>query len=205
MRHVELRLVAELMKNSRRSDRELAKTIGTSQPTVSRMIKRLEKEGIIKEYTAIPDFRKLGFEIMAIIMFKLRGISDEELEELHRAARELDKQERRPYLLIMDGHGLGKDLVLISFHKTYSDYASYVESAKELARSKMKAYMNMDDLEGFLIDLNYENHYQPITFSKMAAYLQTIKSEKENQSPFTRSTRKGRIASRETKKSRILT
>jgi DNA-binding Lrp family transcriptional regulator len=49
LREVELRLISELMKNSRKSDRELARTIGTSQPTVTRTRNRLEKEGYIKE------------------------------------------------------------------------------------------------------------------------------------------------------------
>ena len=66
MKDTELKLVSELMKNSRRSDRELARLIGVSQPTVSRMIKNLEKEGIIQEYTMIPDMIKLGIEIVAI-------------------------------------------------------------------------------------------------------------------------------------------
>lgn len=38
MKDVELSLVAELLKDSRRSDRELAKAIGVSQPTVSRLM-----------------------------------------------------------------------------------------------------------------------------------------------------------------------
>ena len=66
MKELERRLIAELIRNSRRSDRELAKAVGCSQPTVSRMIKRLEKEGYIKEYTMIPDFHRLGYEIMAL-------------------------------------------------------------------------------------------------------------------------------------------
>jgi len=59
MKNVEWKLISELMKDSRRSDRELAQAIGVSQPTVSRTIKKLEKEGYIKEYTIIPDFHKL--------------------------------------------------------------------------------------------------------------------------------------------------
>ncbi|MGD0029286.1 MAG: winged helix-turn-helix transcriptional regulator [Candidatus Bathyarchaeia archaeon] len=174
MKEVELKLLQELMKNSRRSDRDLAKAVGVSQPTISRTIKKLEEQGVIKEFTIIPDFGKLGFELMAVIMYKLRAISPEELDELHRAARELDKEERRPYLLVMEGSGMGKNLVVVSFHKTYSDYASYMRIMKEAASSGMKAYMNMDDVEGFLIDLNFKKHYQPITFSKMAAHLQKM-------------------------------
>ena len=66
VKDVELKLVSELIKNSRRSDRELARVLGLSQPTVGRMIKKLEKEGIIQGYTMIPDMNKLGIEIVAI-------------------------------------------------------------------------------------------------------------------------------------------
>jgi hypothetical protein len=72
----------------------------------------------------------------------------------------------------MDGIGLGKELVVISFHKDYGDYAAYMRDVKEAASSKMKAYVNMEDIEGFLIDLNYKDHYQPLTFSRVAAHLQ---------------------------------
>ena len=60
------RLLRELLKNSKRSDRELAKVLGVSQPTITRIRHKLEQEGVIRDYTIIPDFKKLGFEIMAI-------------------------------------------------------------------------------------------------------------------------------------------
>ena len=72
MKEIELKLLSELMKNSRRSDRDLAKAIGVSQPTVTRIRSRLEKEGYIKEYTMIPDFSRLGYEILALTLIKLR-------------------------------------------------------------------------------------------------------------------------------------
>jgi DNA-binding Lrp family transcriptional regulator len=173
LKNIELELIAELMKNSRRSDRELAKKIGVSQPTVSRMIQRLEKEGVIKEYTMIPDFGKIGFNLMSIITFKLKPISTGELHELHRAAGELDNQERRPYLMIMEGMGLGKNLAVLSFYKDYGDYATHIRNIKNAASSSMKAYMDVEGTEGFLIDLNCKDHYQPITFSRIGANLQT--------------------------------
>lgn len=85
MKDIELKLLSELMKNSRRSDRELAKAIGTSQPPVSRMISRLEKEGVIKEYTMIPDFSKVGLEIMALTFIKFeQPLKEEKLKNLER-------------------------------------------------------------------------------------------------------------------------
>jgi Lrp/AsnC family leucine-responsive transcriptional regulator len=62
LREIELRVLSELIKNSRISDRELGKKLRMSQPTVSRIRNKLENEGYIKEYTLIPDFQKLGYE-----------------------------------------------------------------------------------------------------------------------------------------------
>ncbi len=55
LKEIERRMLSELVKNSRRSDRELAKAIGTSQPTATRIRTKLEKEGYVKEYTSIPN------------------------------------------------------------------------------------------------------------------------------------------------------
>jgi Lrp/AsnC family transcriptional regulator for asnA, asnC and gidA len=60
VKDIELKLISELMKNSRRSDRALAKVLKTSQPMVTRTRARLEREGYLREYTVIPDFHKLG-------------------------------------------------------------------------------------------------------------------------------------------------
>jgi len=54
-------LLLELLKDSKRSDREIAKVLGVSQPTITRMRQRLVKEGAIKEFTVIPDFVRMGF------------------------------------------------------------------------------------------------------------------------------------------------
>ena len=66
-------ILYELIKNSNRSDHELSKVIGISQPTVTRLRNQLEKEGYIKEYTIIPDFKKMGYSIMAIFCIKYKA------------------------------------------------------------------------------------------------------------------------------------
>ena len=48
MKPVMLKLVSELFRNSRKSDREMARKLGVSQPTVSRMRGKLESEGMIQ-------------------------------------------------------------------------------------------------------------------------------------------------------------
>src|SRR3989304_9887091 len=64
-------LLQELVKNSKRSDRDLAKILGVSQPTLTRMRKRLERDSYILDYTAIPNMTKLGFEITAFTFFDI--------------------------------------------------------------------------------------------------------------------------------------
>lgn len=51
-----IRLLREMLKNSKRSDREIAKSLEVSQPTVTRTRARLEKE-YLETYTVIPDFQ----------------------------------------------------------------------------------------------------------------------------------------------------
>ena len=58
------------MKNSRRSDRELAKATGSSQPTTTRLRTKLEKESYIREYMMIPNFSKIGYDIMALSYYE---------------------------------------------------------------------------------------------------------------------------------------
>ena len=72
MKKNEMRLLVELIKNCSRSDRKLAKVLGTSQPTVTRMRNKLAKEGFIQEFTVIPDFVKMGFEIVAVTLTKTK-------------------------------------------------------------------------------------------------------------------------------------
>jgi DNA-binding Lrp family transcriptional regulator len=86
LKDVELKLISELMKDSRRSDRELASVLNVSQPTVSRTRERLVNEGYVREFTAIPDFQKLGFEIASIILVSLRkSLSERRLRKLGRS------------------------------------------------------------------------------------------------------------------------
>jgi DNA-binding Lrp family transcriptional regulator len=42
-KEAEVNLIVELMKNSKKSDRELARAIGVSQPTITRLRGRLER------------------------------------------------------------------------------------------------------------------------------------------------------------------
>lgn len=63
----DMKILKNLMVNSRLSSRQLALNLGMSTVTVLSRIKKLEKEKIIKGYTAIIDHEKLGYGLTAII------------------------------------------------------------------------------------------------------------------------------------------
>jgi DNA-binding Lrp family transcriptional regulator len=64
---IDKKLLAELLINSNRSSRELARAIGVSAATVINHVQRLESAGIITDYTVMLDFERLGFELTVIM------------------------------------------------------------------------------------------------------------------------------------------
>ena len=151
LKDVEVRLVAELMKNSRRSDRELARIIGVSQPTVGRMIKRLEHTGVIKEYTMVPDFKRLGYKIMGVSLLGLQSpLSKKQYEKFSKATSEIEDSVPHPSMMGVNGMGNDKNRLFISFYDDYSDYSRETRFVKELP------YAKVDSIESFLVDLYEE-------------------------------------------------
>ena len=61
------KIMNALMDDSRLSYRQVAARVGFSVATIMNRIKALEKAGIIKEYTCVVDYDKLGFDIDVII------------------------------------------------------------------------------------------------------------------------------------------
>ena len=115
-----LSLLLELLRDSKRSDRELAKVLGVSQPTVSRMRSRLVKQGIIREFTVIPDFTKMGYELMAVTCTKTRM----KPELLERATK--STMAKPSVIFAARAEGMGKNGVMISIHKDYTDFSDFL-------------------------------------------------------------------------------
>jgi DNA-binding Lrp family transcriptional regulator len=172
MKDVKLKLLSELIKNSKRSDRDLAKIIGVSQPTITRTRARLEKEGYIKEYTMIPDFSRLGFELLALTFVHYsKAITSEEYDKVKKAASEVEKQYPHSTLMAMSGTGFGYERVFVTFHESYSSFAKMIGMVRQLPCKSVA------DIQSFLIPLTGEKHYQPLTFLAIANYLLNIKKK----------------------------
>jgi DNA-binding Lrp family transcriptional regulator len=173
MKDVELKLVIELLKNSHRSDRELARAIGVSQPTLSRTREKLEKQGMIKEYTIIPDYPQLGFTLMSITFTKMKGpFSKEILDDLKKRVRNT-MNEKHPSALILGNRGMGcnADYVAIAFHKDYSEYSKFMTDIKEFPS------VNIDETKSFIVDLDEKDQAQPLSFHHLAGYLAKTKED----------------------------
>jgi len=160
LKDVELRLISELIKDSRRSDRELAKAIGVSQPTVSRVRLRLEKEGMI-EYSASPNLAKLGFEILAIVLGRRN----------YQKHPEIDIQKAKNYardhpniLFSASGNGLGYDRISVSVHRDFSDYSRFMQELEA-------EWAGIMDVDSFLINLKGDDVVQPMSFKQLAEWL----------------------------------
>jgi DNA-binding Lrp family transcriptional regulator len=126
LKEFELEVVSELVRNCRRSDGELARALHVSQPTITRTRTKLEKQGLI-EYNASPDLVKLGYKIIAVVFGK-RDYERHPEDVFQKAKTFVD---RHPNMIfVSDGHGLNKDRVTISVHRSYSDYSSFMQEMR---------------------------------------------------------------------------
>jgi len=152
-------LLFALIKGGRRSDRELGRALGVSQPTVTRKRTGLEKEGFVQGYTIIPDMAKMGYDFIALTFLSF----SEGTPELFARAREWTKKE--PCVVFAaNGEGLLKDSCMISAHKDYGSYS------KLISRLKQDWQPNLKEVESFFISLGRpELIVKPFSFRYLEA------------------------------------
>jgi DNA-binding Lrp family transcriptional regulator len=165
MKDIDLKVLCELVEDSRISDRSLAKKIGVSQPTVTRKRTFLEKERLL-EYTAIPNFEKLGIEILA---FTFASWSPEMLKnypENKRVEKAKTFFSKHPNIVFASsGRGLGMGRMIVTVHKNYSDYVEFMKQAEiEWAGLLTK-------LESFTISPKTDAVLMPLSFKNFGKYM----------------------------------
>lgn len=158
------KLLSELLKNSKRSDRELAKIIGVSQPTVTRMRDKLEKMGIIREYTIIPNCSQMGIEIAAFTMLNVKkGPAQEE-----KAVEWLNKNPN--VIFAAKGSGLASNCMLLSCHENYTDFLEFVSDLRSMGGEYIES------AQSFVLSLKTK-FYKPFSFSRFEKIRAPIISE----------------------------
>jgi DNA-binding Lrp family transcriptional regulator len=131
LKDVDYKILAALLKNSKISDRQLAKEIGVSQPTVTRRRARLETEAI-DGYTFIPKWTKMGYKILAFTFIKSKeNLWTKEHYEAVRA-RGTKWAMRHPNVLMSGGcRGMGMTGFVVSVHRDYSDFDQFTREQQQ--------------------------------------------------------------------------
>jgi DNA-binding Lrp family transcriptional regulator len=162
LKTIDYKLLWELMKNSRRSDRDLAKVLGTSQPTVSRRRIIIEKS-FIDGYTAIPKWEKIGFELVAFSFVKheMKFAKPEVREKAFRKVEEWMMKQPNVVLAIA-GQGMGWDGIFVSFHKSYSDFAEFMR------KHNSELSDLLIDSQSFIADINPTTIRKPFHLKYLA-------------------------------------
>jgi len=162
---IDRKILAELIKNSKESDRKLAKKIGVSQPTVTRRRARLEKE-VISSYTLVPKWVKLGFKLLVITFVKSREArtSQEKLEETLEKSKKWMMQ--HPNVLACVGsRGMNMGGFMISIHRDYSEFDEFMRDHDlELGRY-------LDDIQSVVVNLDGGQILKPLDFKYLADYI----------------------------------
>lgn len=160
---INVKLLLEMMVNCRRSDRELAKIVDVSQPTITRARRFLESQGFIREYTVFPDFEKVGIELVAFTFFRLKTGSGEEYNKIRSTASAFF--EKNPNVVMaLRGEGMGHDGIMVSLHTSFADFTSFMRDLK-MTTSGTEVVGN------FLASMKDGNQYRDLTFKSLKDYI----------------------------------
>jgi DNA-binding Lrp family transcriptional regulator len=152
LKPIDYKILFELMKDSHRSDRQLAKALDVSQPTVTRRRAMLE-ENFVEGYTVLPKFGQIGFDIAAFTFLKskLKSISGEEKNDALQKMKEWYMKQNN-VILVLDGRGMGWDTVCLSLHEDFADFAKFIRAHdSELSEWVVESQTFHADLKGGIV------------------------------------------------------
>jgi DNA-binding Lrp family transcriptional regulator len=159
LKDLDLQIISELMKNAKISDREVAKKLGVSQPSVSRRRARLEREKLIA-YNVTPNFEEFGYDLLAFTFVHLdfnfsSGVfGDEAAELMSKAIR------KHPNVIFASsGRGLGYEAILLSVHKHFGGYQEFKNSLRADLGKQAR------DIRSFAISMKGDNTFRPLSFA----------------------------------------
>ncbi|MCF7935084.1 MAG: Lrp/AsnC family transcriptional regulator [Synergistales bacterium] len=122
---VDIQILSELRKDSRITLRRLAETVNLSAPTARARLQNLEITGIIKRYTVIVDYERLGYPIQAFVLLQgvRRSIDHNEL---------LACFETTPEIIHWYGLAGGKDYLLFLIADSSQALKEHLITLREL-------------------------------------------------------------------------
>jgi DNA-binding Lrp family transcriptional regulator len=144
LKEYHLKILGELLKNARRSDRAIAIAVGVSQPTVTRLRTQLENLNIIQGYAALPNFSEIGFEFIAVTIIK-----NPTTDEVQQRIGHLDC-----VMLLLRGIGMEDvgTVICISIHKNFFSYTAFKECLRDMEN---RSFLASTGLHGILTPLHF--------------------------------------------------
>lgn len=86
----DIAILKELRKDARRSTKAIAKDLAIPRATVHERIKRMLDKGVIKGFTAVPDYSKLGEPVTAFVLVSFLPNNAVSQRELAQKIAEID-------------------------------------------------------------------------------------------------------------------
>lgn len=77
-------ILEELMKDSRKTTKAIARELDMPRATVHDRIVKMEQRGVIRKYTAVPDYAQLGLGVTAFVLVQFepeKGVSQRDTAE----------------------------------------------------------------------------------------------------------------------------
>ncbi len=78
---LDLRVIRELQKDARQSYRDISEKLKVAEGTVYNRVNKLLESGVIKRFMPDIDFSKIGYDLVAIVGFTVRGGHLPEIEK----------------------------------------------------------------------------------------------------------------------------
>ena len=137
----DIAILEELQKNARQSVRQIAQKTNLPTSTVFKHIKKLEKTGVIKGYTAILDNTKAGLPALGFVLIEA------EIPEREKAS--FNQEEfiaelaRVPNVIEVFSVTGEYDMVLLVCGKSINDIGKYVVNEVRTMKCVGKSYTSM--------------------------------------------------------------
>jgi len=162
LKDLDRKILSELLKNAKTSDRRLAKKVGVSQPTITRRRARLEKDGKLS-YKLIPELKELGFEIMTFTFLIWKPLNHLELTKDPNFMKKVHEfiSKNPEIVFASSGQGLGMTRLVITVHRSFAEYVSF--------RRKLELEWGgyIERLETFNISLGSDQVILQLTFGQL--------------------------------------
>jgi len=84
---IDWKILAELQRDGRMTNVELARRVGISAPPCLRRVRALEEAGIITGYRALIDEKTLDYDVLAFVQVRLKSQSEADLVRFEGQAR----------------------------------------------------------------------------------------------------------------------